>query len=636
MSRLSYPVVLALLACSEVARAVPAGFTIDDVATISGDPQVTSMAWAPDGSNRLFITGKRGEVWILEDGAILPQTFIRLVPRASSPSGELVTSSECGLLAVAFDPDFVRNGHVYFFATLHPTPGSDAIEQQILRFTATGNAGSDRRVIVRGLASLGFNHDGGALAFGPDGLIYWAVGDNGNGTGQGNDTRSSAAKVGRAPAVPDAPPVAGPFNDGPGPNFDYIFARGFRNPYTMTFEPASGNLWVNVVGTSWEQIFVVSEGSNAGWPGENLDLGAAGTHTIEPVLVYPTGSGSPRSVGAGGAVRAGGTLTFTTGQDHQLRAGNNVVVSGIDDASMNGTFTIAQVTGARSLRVANPGPDASSGNGSLTHEDYGRVILGGTFYDASQFPEAYRGDFFFGDYVNGELVHAVVNGAGDGVVSVDRFHTGLGGYIDAATGPDGALYLVRHGGAISRITADVTAQGIVVSPLHLQIVEGGRGVVMVSLAQQPGAPVTLDVARMAGDEDLGVMSGASLTFTTGNWDVPQAVTLSSIADADGSADVATFAVSGSGAGSQSFRVRATEPIATTTPPQDAGVADASPFDARVIDAPAVRDAAVDGDGGPMTPGEGDDGCGCRAGGDASSPALAALALAALLVLRRRR
>lgn len=654
MSRLAW-VALALVPCiASTAHAVPSGFTITPVTDISGNAQVTSMAWAPDGSNRLFLSGKDGDVWILKDGAILPQSFIKLVPRASSASGELVTSSECGLLSIAFDPDFVRNGYVYVFATLHPAPRSDAIEQQILRFTAAGDVGTDRRIVVRGLASNGNNHDGGTLAFGPDGLLYWAVGDNGNMTGVGNDTISSAAKVGRAPAVPNAPPVAGPFNDGSGPNFDYIFARGFRNPYTMTFEPQSGNLWVNVVGTSWEQIFVVPEGANAGYPSENRNLGTGGTNTLEPVLVYPTGGASSHTVGANAAVRAGNVITFTTADDHGLRAGNNVVVSGIDDTSMNGTFTITQVTGARAFRVADSGPDATSGNGAVIHEDYGSVILGGAFYDASQFPEEYRGDFFFGDYGSGDFVHAVVNGAGNAIVSVERFHTGLGNHIDTATGPDGALWVVQHGGAISRITADVTAQGIVVSPLNLQIVESGRGVVMVSLAQQPASNVTLAVARMAGDADLTVNAGASLTFTAANWNVPQAVTIASASDADGTADTATFTVAGTGLTTIPFRVRATEPIALPPPPPDAGVPDAPPVrDAAVRDAPLVVDApppgspdaatttrdAAAGDGGVVTPGDDDGGCGCRATGSSASSSLVALLAVALLVSvrgRRRR
>src|SRR5687767_5820101 len=100
MRGLSYLVVPALLLAASPARAVPPGFTVTTVAGAPANAEVTSMAWAPDGSNRLFITGKNGQVWIIKNGALLAETFITLVPR-SGDSGELVTSSECGLLAVA-------------------------------------------------------------------------------------------------------------------------------------------------------------------------------------------------------------------------------------------------------------------------------------------------------------------------------------------------------------------------------------------------------------------------------------------------------------------------------------------------------------------------------------------------------
>jgi glucose/arabinose dehydrogenase len=77
------------------------------------------------------------------------------------------------VLGIAFDPNYVVNRYVYVFVTV------SASEQRIVRFTDVNNLGAARTNIVTGLPTLGANHDGGALAFGHDGKLYWAVGDNG-------------------------------------------------------------------------------------------------------------------------------------------------------------------------------------------------------------------------------------------------------------------------------------------------------------------------------------------------------------------------------------------------------------------------------------------------------------------------
>src|SRR5437660_829703 len=84
--------------------------------------------------------------------------------------------------------------------------------------------------------------------------IYWAIGDNGNGSGANADLTSLASKIGRANRTGTVP-GDNPFVDGAGPNNDYIWARGFRNPFTFTFQRSTGQLWSNTVGTNWEQVF---------------------------------------------------------------------------------------------------------------------------------------------------------------------------------------------------------------------------------------------------------------------------------------------------------------------------------------------------------------------------------------------
>jgi glucose/arabinose dehydrogenase len=209
-------------------RVVPAvlepGFTDGAYITDSNLNFATGLAWAPDGSNRLFVARKGGQVRVVENGALLTTPF---------STDTVFTNSECGLIGLAFDRDYVTNRYLYLFMTVSST------EQQIVRYTDSGNVGMNRTVIVSGLPTVGNNHDGGAVGIGFDNKLYWAIGDLGNGTGVDANLTSLAAKVGRA-NLDGTVPNDNPFVDGAGPNNDYIWARGFRNPFTFTFQLDSG------------------------------------------------------------------------------------------------------------------------------------------------------------------------------------------------------------------------------------------------------------------------------------------------------------------------------------------------------------------------------------------------------------
>jgi hypothetical protein len=355
---------------------------------------------------------------------------------------------------------------------------------------------------------------------------------------------SLAAKVGRANRDGSLPPD-NPFVDGAGGNNDFIYARGFRNPFTMQIQPSTGELWLNVVGTSWEQVFVVHAGDHAGYNDFENNQPAG---FITPKIVYRTGGVQTRTLAS--AARSNNVSTFTTTQPHGLRVGSNVTIAGVADASFNqaGNLYVASVISATQFTAAQPGPDATSnGSGTTAHLDQGSCLTGGAFYDATAASAEYRGNFFYGDCVSGRLIRARIDNASNTVVAVDRWASGSGGQVDIAVGPDGALYYTGSSGpAIRRAQFTATAQGLVVSNQHLRIDEEGDVVIMVSLAIAPAGDVTVAAARTAGDADVDVVAGDSLVFTPANWMRPQAVRISAAGDDDLVDDDATVSVSAAG------------------------------------------------------------------------------------------
>lgn len=545
---------LVLLLCSPASATVPTGFSETSYTSSSLTP-ATGIAWAPDGSGRLFITLKTGAVRVvaMKDGVLETQPGTStLVTRPFATEPQVYTNSECGLIGIAFDPNYVVNRYVYLFVTV------SASEQRIVRYTDANGTGTARTEVITRLPTTGANHDGGGIGFGPDGKLYWAIGDLGNGTGVNADLTSLAAKVGRA-NLDGTPANDNPFNDGVGPNNEYIWARGFRNPFTLTFQPATGKLWVNSVGTSYEQVFVVNKRDNAGYDAYENNQPAA--DYIPPVIKYRTNSIDTRNLLAvDGAVRSGGVTTFTTTGRHGFRKGERLTLEGVADTSFDGEHYVTSVPSdpnATTFTVAQPGlPDAKSGGGTATTEALGGSITGGTFYDATLFPPEFRGNYFFGDYNSGQVTRATL-AADNSVETVAEWGTGFASHVDMAVGPDGALYTLGYtSGTLRRITPSAPGQKLVVSGLYPRVVEGGRTVFTVRLAEAPSAPVTVRVMRTSGSEDLSITGDDTLTFSPADWSVPRVVTLAAADDADADADTATFTVTSEGLADESVVVTA--------------------------------------------------------------------------------
>lgn len=506
---------------------------------VTGPTVVTGMGWAPDGSNRLFVIQQNGAVRIVKDGALLPTPFASISP--------IYNVSQAGLLGMCFDPNYVVNRYVYFFVTVSST------EQRIVRLTDNNNIGTNQTNVMSGLPAAGNFHNGGAIGFGFDGKLYWAIGEFLNGSGVDANLTSLKGKAGRA-NLNGAAPLDNPFYDSAGPNNDYIWARGLRNPFKLAFHPIAGDLWVPIPGDVYEQIFLVRRGDHAGWDNYENNQPAG---FITPKIKYRGFGTDTRNIASGsGAVRNSNVVTFTTAIAHGFRQGEKITIAGVNNSSFNGVFYVATVPSATTFTVNQTGANTASGNGTATTQFIGGVVTGANFYDSTAFPAAFQTNLFFCDYDSGRVMRAAINGNNE-VLSVDDFASGSGDLVDIATGPDGALYYCAYGGTIYRAAYVNASQVLIVRPTGLNMREGGETVFNVRLATAPSGNVTVNIAHSSGDADIST-TNTTLAFTPANFTVPQQVRVAAALDADFQSDQARFEISATGTATQRVFVNAHE------------------------------------------------------------------------------
>jgi glucose/arabinose dehydrogenase len=231
-------------------------------------------------------------VRVVRDGAVEEAPLVDI-------AGETSTDGERGLLGLAFAPDGDR---LYLYYT--DPQGSIHLDEWILQGAGV-RADSRRTLIVQEHPRA--NHNGGALAFGPDGLLYVGLGDGG---GQGDPNRNAQSlatilgKVLRIDPRPsgDAPyavPADNPFAADPAARGE-IWAYGLRNPWRLSFDRATGDLWIGDVGqNAIEEINLLPAGSargaDLGWDdyeGTQLYDGEPGADGLPPITEYPHDQGS--------------------------------------------------------------------------------------------------------------------------------------------------------------------------------------------------------------------------------------------------------------------------------------------------------------------------------------------------------
>ena len=201
----------------------------------------------------MFVADKDvGEIRIVRDGEILDEPFATLPVQ--------VTVNETGLLGVAVDPAFPDEPWVYAYYT-----GTDAVNH-LVRIRADGDRGTEIQPLLDLLPATAGWHNGGDLAFGPDGKLYVSVGDGHDGS-RSQDPNGIGGRILRLNpdgSVPDDNPL------GPG---NPTFALGIRNSFGLCFDPETGELWETENGpTEDDEINLIEAGGNYGWP-EHLGPG---------------------------------------------------------------------------------------------------------------------------------------------------------------------------------------------------------------------------------------------------------------------------------------------------------------------------------------------------------------------------
>jgi glucose/arabinose dehydrogenase len=225
---------------------------------------------AGDGTNRLFVVEQWGAIKVIQPGSMVPTLFLRI------PGAKIISGGERGLLGLAFHPNFVSNRRFFVYYTRSPDGASviaeyeaSAVDPNIAEPTAT----TATETVVLAFPQPYANHNGGSLAFGPDGFLYVATGDGGSANDPGNYAQNVTLLLGKILRIDvDTPngsqkyssPTDNPYFGIPGR--DEIYAIGLRNPWRMSFDRLTGQLIAGDVGQSArEEVSLITLGGNYGW-----------------------------------------------------------------------------------------------------------------------------------------------------------------------------------------------------------------------------------------------------------------------------------------------------------------------------------------------------------------------------------
>lgn len=249
---------------------------------------------APGDPSRLYVVEQPGRIRVIRDGVLLDEPFLDL-------GAEVTDGGEQGLLGLAFHPNFPFNG--WFFVHYTDASGDTRVERYSISDLDVADPSSALEILS--VAQPFTNHNGGMLAFGPDGMLYLGLGDGGGAgdpQGHGQDPGTLLGSILRldvtfpSGAAPYAIPADNPFVDAPDARPE-VWAFGLRNPWRFSFDRLTGDLWIGDVGQDRrEEIsfepFETAGGLNYGWSILEGSLcfrpatGCSAAGTVLPIYEY--------------------------------------------------------------------------------------------------------------------------------------------------------------------------------------------------------------------------------------------------------------------------------------------------------------------------------------------------------------
>jgi glucose/arabinose dehydrogenase len=336
------------------------------------------------GDERLFVIGQPGRIYVVRGGAIV-STFLDI-------SGRISSGGERGLLGLAFHPDYASNGR--FFVRYTDKKGNVQISEfHVSSDPNKADPASEKKLITIAHPTWA-NHNGGRIAFGPDGFLYVPTGDGGGSgdpRGNGQNLKVLLGKLLRldvdhaSGSVNYSIPADNPFAGQTG-KWGEIWAYGLRNPYMFSFDRQTGDLWIADVGQNkWEEV--------------------------------------DRSTVASGGGRG-------------LNYGWSI---------MEARHCYKPATGCKTAGITLPIAEYDHGSNDST----GCSIIGGSVYRGSAHPDLV-GRYFFGDYCSGKIWDLQADGP-DSQTPQFLLASGLK-IMGWGEGSDGEIYLVSQNGVLYHLT----------------------------------------------------------------------------------------------------------------------------------------------------------------------------------------
>lgn len=299
---------------SSVSPPPPADSDYEAVRLYTGLSDPVDLQSPAGDTARVFIVEKTGTIRIAKSGTLLPRPFLDVSSLVSS-------DGEQGLLGLAFHPQYATNGRFF----VHYTDLAGDTRLVSYNVSSDPDSADPAQTPILSVDQPYSNHNGGQIAFGPDGYLYMALGDGGSGGdphGNGQSLMTLLGKILRLDVDGGSPYVVPPTNPfvGRADARGEIWSYGLRNPWRFAFDRTTGAMWIGDVGQDdWEEIDVEPAGTggrNYGWnrmegahcypPGTACDT----TGLVRPLLEYEHGSGCSVT---GGVVYRGSELPELAG-----------------------------------------------------------------------------------------------------------------------------------------------------------------------------------------------------------------------------------------------------------------------------------------------------------------------------------